>query len=213
MSITALKDLTISNTARNQQYLIAKLETEVVRKEGVRPESPAVKVRTVVQRQTEEKMKQRAERAIRRARRSDGDMASSDIEGSSDVGYSSTCEDRSEALTKHQRGPGDEEDYETPERTDRYKKTKLFVEADNQSGEPERRVKWDRGLFTTVYIDEVKLGTRQPLKENRALKGILASTAKVCHFNSSTLWSSLNQVSGSSIRHIGQSTSGRLTAY
>jgi len=40
------------------------------------------------------------------------------------------------------------------------------------------RVKWDRGLFTTVYIDEVKLGTRETLKENRSLKGILAPTAK-----------------------------------
>jgi len=39
-------------------------------------------------------------------------------------------------------------------------------------------VKWDRGLFTSVYLDEVKLGTRQPLKENRSLKGILAPTAK-----------------------------------
>ena len=71
MSVTALKDLTTTNTARNQQYAIAKLETEVVRKQGVRPESPAVKVRTIVQRQME-KLKERAERAIRRVRRSDG---------------------------------------------------------------------------------------------------------------------------------------------
>ena len=183
MSITALKDLTTSNTARNQEYLFAKLETEVIRKEGVRPESPVVKF---VQRETEVKMKERTERAIRRARRSSGDMASSDIEGCSDVGYSSPCEDRSGenglgSLTKHRRGPGDESDYESPERLDRQKKAKLFVEADNQDDEPERRVKWDRGLFTTVYLDEVKLGTRQPLKENRSLKGILAPTAKVCY--------------------------------
>jgi len=57
-------------------------------------------------------------------------------------------------------------------------KAKLFVEVDDQDGETERRVKWDRGLFTSVYLDEVKLGTRQPLKENRSLKGILAPTAK-----------------------------------
>ena len=185
MSITALKDLTTSNTARNQQYLIAKLETEVVRREGVRPESPAVKIRTIFQRQTEDRSKERAERAVRRARKSDGDLTSSDIEGSSDVGYSSPCEDRSaesshRPLTKHRRGPGDEEDYETPERLDRHKTTKSSVEADDEDGEPERRVKWDRGLFTSVYLDEVKLGTRQPLKENRSLKGILAPTAKVC---------------------------------
>lgn len=198
MSITALKDLTTSNTTRNQQYLFAKLETELIRKEGVRPESPVMKIRTIVQRQTEEKLKERAERANRRARRSDGDMASSDIEGSSDVGYSSPCEDRSgensqKPPTKHQRGPGDEEDYETPEKLDQHKKTMLFVEADNQGGGPERRVKWDRGLFTTVYLDEVKLGTRQPLKENRSLKSILAPTAKVCYSTSSPICPSLNQ--------------------
>lgn len=188
MSITALKDLTTSNTARNQEYLFAKLETEVIRKEGVRPESPVVKF---VQRETEVKMKERAERAIRRARRSSGDMVSSDIEGCSDVGYSSPCEDRSgESIppAKHRRGPGDESDYETPERPDRNKKAKLFVEADDQDDEPERRVKWDRGLFTSVYLDEVKLGTRQTLKENRSLKGILAPTAKVCYSDISVLW-------------------------
>jgi len=105
-------------------------------------------------------------------------MASSDIEGCSDVGYSSPCEDRSgesRPPAKHRRGPGDESDYETPER---HKKAKLLVEADDQDDELERRVKWDRGLFTSVYLDEVKLGTRQPLKENRSLKGILAPTAK-----------------------------------
>ena len=37
----------------------------------------------------------------------------------------------------------------------------------------------DRGLFTLVYIDDVKLGSRQTLKENRDLKGILAPAAKV----------------------------------
>ena len=189
MSITALKDLTTSNTARNQQYLFAKLEREVIRKEGVRPESPVVKF---VQREMDVKMKERAERATRRARRSSGDMASSDIEGCSDVGYSSPCEDCSgesnhKPLMKHRRGPGDESDYETPEKLDRHKKAKLFVEADDQDSEPERRVKWDRGLFTSVYLDEVKLGTRQPLKENRSLKGILAPTAKVCYSDLSVL--------------------------
>ena len=189
MSLTALKDLTISNTVRNQRYLAAKLETEVVRREGVRPESPAVKVRTVVQKQQEEKDKQRAERANRRARRS-GEIGSSDIEGFSDAGYSSPCEDANMAdgtkpLPRHQRGAGEDDDYETPERHHRHKKrTRLFDDVDimetSGSIEPKRRVKWDRGLFTTVYIDEVKLGSRETLKENRSLKGILAPTAKVC---------------------------------
>jgi hypothetical protein len=209
MSITALKDLTISNTARNQQYLFAKLETEVIRKEGARPESPVVKY---VQRETDDKLKERAERANRRARRSSGDMASSDIEGCSDVGYSSPCEDCSgesshRPLTKHRRGPGDESDYETPERLDRHKKAKLIVEADDQDDEPERRVKWDRGLFTSVYLDEVKLGTRQPLKENRSMKGILAPTAKVCYYDIPVL---LAQSKSGSVQALRLDTLGNL---
>jgi len=187
MSMTALKDLTVSNTLRNQRYLTANLETEVIRKEGVRPESPAVKVRTIVQRQQDERDRQRAERAKRRARRSDEIAGSSDIEGSSDIGYSSAIDDQGsdgeqETRLKHRRGAGDDEDYETPDRPERqFKRTRLFVDDDMQvdNEQPKRRVKWDRGLFTTVYLDEVQLGTRQTLKENRSLKGILAPTAKV----------------------------------
>ncbi|CAA7271717.1 unnamed protein product [Cyclocybe aegerita] len=180
MSITALKDLTTSNTVKNQQYLSAKLETEVIRREGLRPESPAVKIRTISQRQ-EEKERRREERAQRRARRSD-EMTSSDVEPSSDIGYSSPCEEESsdkkgESLMKHQRGAGDEDDYETPERPDC--RRRLFDDRSTPVPQsPVRRVQWDRGLFTTVYIDEVKLGSRQTLKENRDLKGILAPTAK-----------------------------------
>jgi hypothetical protein len=158
MSISTLKKLTISNTARNQEYLFAKLKTEVIRKEGARPERQVVKV---VQSEKEDQMKERAERAIRRARRSSEDMISNDIEGGcSDVGYSEDRSGESIPLPKHSRGPGDESDYDTS----------LL-----------RRVKWDRVLFTSVYLDEVKLGTRQPFKESRSLKGIIAPTAKVCY--------------------------------
>ncbi|KAF8902106.1 hypothetical protein CPB84DRAFT_1846516 [Gymnopilus junonius] len=183
MSITALKDLTTSNTFRNQKYLAAKLETEVIRKEGIRPESPAVKIKTIVQREQEDKDRQRAERAMRRARRSD-EMPSSDIEGAMDVGYSSAVEDASSdneaIIIRHRRGAGDEDDYVTPDRPAFNIKPMRFGDDDMQGVEeqPKRRVKWDRGLFTTVYLDEVKLGSRQTLKENRSLKGILAPTAK-----------------------------------
>jgi len=111
-------------------------------------------------------------------------MASSDIEGSIDLEYSSQCEaetsEPEQDIVKHRRGAGDEEDYETPERPNRQlKRTRLFEDSDMEEPEPpKRRVKWDRGLFTTVYLDEVKLGSRQTLKENRSLKGILAPTAK-----------------------------------
>ncbi|KAF9477387.1 hypothetical protein BDN70DRAFT_881294 [Pholiota conissans] len=185
MSITALKDLTVSNTVRNQKYIAAKLETEVIRKEGIRPESPAVKIRTIVQRQQEERDRERAERANRRARRSGEDMASSDIEGSVDVGSSSAPDDQisedddGNGRVRHMRGAGEDDDYETPEIYRHLKRTRLFGESgEEMEVERRRRVKWDRGLFTTVYLDEVKLGSRQTLKENRALKGILAPTAK-----------------------------------
>jgi len=184
MSITALKDLTASNTARNQHYLAAKLETEVVRKDGARPDSPLVKIKTVSQRQSEEKEKQRTERAARRARRSD-EMGSSDFEGGSDGGYTSPCEELAERRERaHVRGSGEDEEYVTPEKPDRViKRTRIVGNGDVQEYETLRRtVKWDKGLFTEVCLDEVKLGTRQPLKENRGLKGILAPHAKVCLF-------------------------------
>src|ERR1700722_2651351 len=68
MSAVALRALTSSNTAKNQKYVAAKLETEVVRKEGMRPDSPAVKMKTILQRQEEERERQKKERADRRAR-------------------------------------------------------------------------------------------------------------------------------------------------
>ena len=182
MSMTALKDLTASNTARNQHYLAAKLETEVVRKDGARPDSPLVKIKTISQRQSEEKEKQRTERAARRARRSD-EMGSSDFEDGSDAGYTSPCEELAERRERaHVRGSGEDEEYVTPEKPDRViKRTRVVENGDVQEYETLRRtVKWDRGLFTEVCLDEVKLGTRQPLKENRGLKGILAPQAKVC---------------------------------
>jgi len=65
MSAVALKALTFSNTTKNQQYF-AQVETEVIRKLGARPESPTTKVRTIMERQREEKGKERKERAARR---------------------------------------------------------------------------------------------------------------------------------------------------
>ncbi|KAF9532960.1 hypothetical protein CPB83DRAFT_590491 [Crepidotus variabilis] len=198
MSITALKELTTSNTTKNQHYLTARLETEVVRKDGLRPESPAVKIRTISQRQQEEKEMEREERAQRRARRNlakglEGDESM--ISGSEEAGYSSPTEVHTEGdgdvnmegseeedeldedeLPRHTRGAGDEEDYETPERPLRGVKARLFDDGATQ--EQRRSVKWDRGLYTLVYLDEVQLGSRQTLKENRDLKGILAPAAK-----------------------------------
>ena len=178
MSAVALKALTTSNTEKNQRYLAAKLETEVVRKEGMRPESPTVKIKTVLQRQQDEKHEQRRQRAERRASRSDdGSTAGqSETDDQSEDEFQSIfgSSDSDGPLQKrHRRGPGDEEDYETP------KSCKTFNAGDNDEETRRRRVKWDRGLFTTVYLDEVNLGERRPANENIATKGCLAATAKV----------------------------------
>jgi len=175
MSAVALKALTSSNTLRNQKYVTTKLETEVIRKPGDRPESPSVKVKTILQRQRDEKGKGRKERANRRARRNEDGTTEgqSDTEGqtgdSSVVDIDSDIDEHgnSPLRKRHKRGTGDEEDYETP-----------FKQRVGEDGAEKRRVKWDRGLFTTVYLDSVKLGTRRPPKENVVTKGCLAATAK-----------------------------------
>ncbi|KAJ7172495.1 hypothetical protein C8R46DRAFT_894571 [Mycena filopes] len=165
MTAVALKALTLSNTTKNQNYLAAKLETEVVRKEGARPESPAVKIKTVAQREQDEKGTQRKARAARRARRSDDGF--SDNEAMSD--------DVDSSPLRHRRGAGEEEDYETP----RAKRPRSgSMSGDDGLGENKKRVKWDRGLSTTVFLDEVEPRTKARPKENMLMKGCLAPTAK-----------------------------------
>lgn len=173
MSMTALKALTANNTVRNQQYVVVNLETEIVRKEGARPESPAVKIKTIVQRQQEERVRQREERARRRARRHGETGVDGEEENGDDIGYESPSPGNEphdthpgHAPTKHMRGAGDEEDYETPLK--------------NLEGDVgKRRVKWDKGLFTEVFLDEVVPGTKVLAKENTTTKGCLTATAKV----------------------------------
>ncbi|KAF8228185.1 hypothetical protein L208DRAFT_259678 [Tricholoma matsutake] len=191
MSAVALKALTSSNTIRNQKYLAAKLETEVVRKPGARPESPAVKIKPTLQRQRDAKGKERKERADRRARQSDGRIGEGkgDSDRQSDVGDSSAADldsdwdeqSSSPVRKRHKRAPGDEEDYETPLRTS------VGEDDEDEVTAEKRRVKWDRGLFTTIYLDEVTVGPRRPPKENIASKGCLAATAKVCFIQKSHL--------------------------
>ena len=144
-----------------------------------------VKIKTIAQRQLEEQTEQRTERAKRRARRSGEALGESDLEmdDSDNGGGNSSDVDElpswPEERVRHTRGAGEDEDYETPNRA--FKRMKLteagLEEVEMDDGK--RRVKWDRGLFTTVYLDEVVLGARQVVKEHRILKGCLAPTAKV----------------------------------
>ncbi|KAF8959067.1 hypothetical protein BDZ97DRAFT_1761717 [Flammula alnicola] len=150
MSMTALKDLTISNTVRNQKYLAANLETEVIRKEGRDLKAlPSKFVPSFSVNKAKRTGRERSEPsdelgevtrwllAILRAP-VENQMSDSDAQG---------------PLVKHTRGAGDEDDYETPEKYSRQiKRTRLFGDdSDAQEVEqPKRRVKWDRGLFTTA---------------------------------------------------------------
>ena len=187
LSAVALKALTSSNTTRNQQNFVS-LATEVIRRDGCRPESPIMKVRTISQREAEEKARGRSERAHRRSQRSEDGM--SDLEGfSSDIGDSSMIEVESDEddfdvqSQKHRRGAGDDEDYETPARPTRALKRPRFVEDSEESEndiQEKKRVKWDRGLYSEVYLDEIEVNPRKPSKETTK-KGCLAPTAKVCN--------------------------------
>lgn len=145
-----------------------------MKREGNRPESPAVKLRTIAEKASEEKARQREERAHRRARRSDGGelqpLDANDI--------------RPEQDGRHRRGAGEEEDYETPERPMRPLRR---LKADGSEGietvmVKERRVQWDRLLFDAVFIDEVTEKPPRP-PDQKLEKGCLSRAAKVyCPF-------------------------------
>lgn len=176
MSMVALKSLTASNTLKNQHHVVD-LQTEVIRKEGKRPDSPTSKVRTALERQKEEKAQQRQQRAQRRARRSVGDVESDglgDQDSIGDVGdFSMISVDGDGIPVRHRRGPGDDEDYVTPERPAKRERME-----DGEQKRDEKRVKWDRGLATTVWLDDSPPKPKRPPKGTLNKKGCLATTAK-----------------------------------
>ena len=180
MSALALKSLTTSNTTKNQRNLVAVLETEVIRKPGNRPGSPTTRVRTIEEKRKLEQGEGRRERAERRARRSSELLDDSSL----------TSEDE-QSLTlgpdgqpfRHRRGAGDEEDYESPGRAERPEKRVRICEA-GETGEENgvKTVRWDRGLFTTIYFDDLPLQSQARDKSQTPamnVRGALAGSAKV----------------------------------
>jgi len=168
LSITALKNLTTDNTMKNQKVM-SLLETEIVKREGKRPESPAVKLRTIAEKANEEKAKQREGRAQRRAKRSDSEVEPLDV---NDLPL--------EEDGRHRRGAGEEEEYESPERSMHPMKP-LEVDGSEEVDAmmvKGRRVQWDRLLFSAVFIDEIP---EKPLRppEQKLEKGCLSQAAKV----------------------------------
>ncbi|VDB82971.1 unnamed protein product [Peniophora sp. CBMAI 1063] len=152
MSATALRALTTVNTTRNQNYGVAVLATEVVRKQGPRPESPQTKVRSLEEKRKEAAQRGRSERAARRARRQSGED-STDDEGGADG-----AEEQSWAAERHRLGAGDDEEYVTPEKARPAKRLKFDGTDSNEAAQVnvkrERRVRWDKGLFSTFYFDD-----------------------------------------------------------
>ncbi|KLO18604.1 hypothetical protein SCHPADRAFT_819561 [Schizopora paradoxa] len=65
--------------------------------------------------------------------------------------------------TKHRRGPGEEEDYESPVRPE-------------QNGG--KRVKWDFGLHTEVYVDEIEFNLERPVR-SAPTDGLRSSSQKI----------------------------------
>ena len=180
MSALALKALTTTNTAKNQHNIVAVLETEIVRKPGNRPGSPTTRVKTIEEKRKLEQDQGRRERAERRARRSsdlrEDSCLTSDDEESLPLGPDGQP-------TRHRRGPGDEEDYESPERMERPGKRARI----HETGEPgedvaAKNVRWDRGLYTTVYFDDLPLqshASEKPQAPATSTRGALAGSAKV----------------------------------
>ena len=183
MSATALKALTSSNTTKNQQT-VAVLATEVIRKEGLRPESPTVKARTILQKQRDERDVRRKERAQRRAQVSEEGLRGKDAEEQTELDDRASLsagadhdENECSMPRKHRRGPGDEEDYETPERPERTIEPLRF-EGVERKIKPVKQVKWHRGLSTAIYLDEVDPKPKS-LPNNVVVSGCLAPTSKV----------------------------------
>lgn len=142
-----------------------------MKKEGRRPESPAVKLRTIAEKANEEKAKQREVRAKRRAKRSDGGefqpLDPNDLPLEED--------------SRHRRGAGEEDDYESPERPMRPPE-RLKPDGSEEletAMANERRVQWDRLLFSAVFIDEIPKKPPQP-PDQKLGKGCLSKAAKVC---------------------------------
>ncbi|CAG8686984.1 1752_t:CDS:2, partial [Acaulospora colombiana] len=135
---TSLRNLTTSNTLRNQQYLCSQMETQIIMKEGKRPASPTSKVRTLLDKQKEEKDKSRGERAARRRIASgDGDEEMED----------------SAAPRKHPRAAGDDEDYRTPAKIREQER----MEVDEPNEKAKRRVKWNVDLLQRFEMDQSDL--------------------------------------------------------
>ncbi|KAG8858746.1 hypothetical protein FRB96_004883 [Tulasnella sp. 330] len=106
ISARELQALTTRNTTHNQRYFIS-LDRRVIHKDCPRPPSPSSKVRAAIPEEQLDKESARLGRLERAKRRGllEDEMGTEDDESST-----------GKTSTKHVRGAGDDEDYETPKR-------------------------------------------------------------------------------------------------
>ena len=186
-----LRQLTNKHTERNQVYVFSVVETQVVLKEGKRPPSPTTRVKTVLEKrkQGEEIGKARGERAARRAERREGGS----LDGASETSRSAATDENGNSESdsegpparKHLRGPGEEEDYETPiRRTKRAREDDSGNDSEDAArGRSKKRVKWDKELqqrFEFVEdgnLDNVRKGA-QAARTKPVSKSILVGTVR-----------------------------------
>ncbi len=146
-----LQAVTKRNTMRNEVYFCA-ITRNLVRRDGPRPPSPTSKIRTVADREEEDRRIDREARAKRRDRSKSRD----------------DTEDEETSMPptpvqplKHVRGPGEEEDYETPARGAKRGRRSHLTNASSGSpsvkgvrrkrsrpeiGPSGKSVRWDKGL-------------------------------------------------------------------
>jgi hypothetical protein len=185
----SLRQLTNKNTERNQEYAFSVVETQVVLKGGKRPPSPSTRVKTMLEKRKQDASggKARGERAARRAERREGGSldGASEASGSAAASENGNFEgdDEGTPAKKHSRGPGEEEDYETPIRwAKRAREEDSGSESEDAArGRGKKRVKWDKELqqrFEFVEdgdLDNARKGA-QAARTKRASKGILIGT-------------------------------------
>ncbi|KAJ4487980.1 hypothetical protein J3R30DRAFT_875144 [Lentinula aciculospora] len=178
MTALALRTLTDSNTTKNKEYVTVSLKTEVVRKEGARPESPGMNVKSISQKEKEAKMRERSARAERRSQRDNSkEVVTDENDAGEDEEESGNGWEGSPSDYKHSWGPGDEEDYETPIQP--IKRLRHEDVSEEQEDYDKKRVKWDRGLYKEIYLDEIKPRTTHArIAQESIKKGCLTPTAK-----------------------------------
>lgn len=184
----ALRQLTSKHTEHNQVYAFSVVETQVILKEGKRPPSPTTRVKTILEKRKQDGSgdKARGDRAARRAERREGGSldGASEASGSAAASENGNFEEGDEEIPgkKHPRGPGEEEDYETPMRRTK-RAREVDSGSDSDAGRVKKRVKWDKELqqrFEFVEdgnLDNVRKGA-QAARTKPASKGILVGTVR-----------------------------------